>query len=55
MKISILETISSVETQNGEVQDGLGQVVTWPCRTEELNRQIEAVLFAHPREDQPTY
>jgi hypothetical protein len=43
----ILELTSSVgESRNGEVRVEPEHMVPWPCSTEELERRIQAALFA---------
>ncbi len=45
---------ASAETQNGGAVEGSRYVVSWPCRTEELEQRIKSILLSHPREDQAT-
>ena len=51
----VLELVAvSAETQDGGSVEDSGYVVSWPCRTEELEQRIKAVLLSHPREEQTT-
>jgi len=53
--VPTLELVAaSAETQEGGAVEGSGYVVSWPCRTEELEQRIKSVLLSHPREDQAT-
>ncbi len=49
-KAPILELTSSFSegTRVGDVRVGPEQTVPWPCSTEELERRIQAALFADP-------
>jgi hypothetical protein len=44
----ILELTSSGGARNGEARLGPEHTVPWPCSTEELERRIQATLFAAP-------
>jgi hypothetical protein len=48
-KIPVLELVSlSGETREGETRDELWYSLPWPCRTEQLEQGIEAVLAPLP-------
>jgi hypothetical protein len=54
--VPTLELVAaSVETrEGGAVEESGCYVVSWPCRTEELEQRIQSILLAHPREVQTT-
>jgi hypothetical protein len=53
--VPTLELVAaSAETQEGEAVEESGYVVSWPCRTEELEQRIKSVLLSHSKEYQAT-